>query len=92
MSKHISLDGPKPEYAKERLTEVDSADKMAARWMDQIDQMDPTIGQDMTNEFMNVQKMQGQINRLEKKVEEESHGFDRIDEYNSDKMVLDNLK
>ena len=57
MSKHISLDGPKTEYAKERLSEVDSADKMASRWMDQIDQMDPTIGQDITNEFMNVQKM-----------------------------------
>lgn len=25
-------------------------------------------------------------------MKEESHGFDRIDEYNSDKMVLDNLK
>lgn len=57
MAKHISLDGPKTEYAKERLTEVDTADKMASRWMDQIDQMDPSMGQDMTTEFMNVQKM-----------------------------------
>ena len=57
MSKRISLDGPKTEFAKERLSEVDSADKMASRWMDQIDQMDPTMSQDMTNEFMNVQKM-----------------------------------
>jgi len=34
MAKSISLDGPKTEYAKERLSEVDSADKMAQRWMD----------------------------------------------------------
>ena len=54
MSKHISLEGPKTEYAKEKLSEVDSADKMATRWMDQIDQMDPSMSQDMTNEFMNT--------------------------------------
>lgn len=46
----------------------------------------------MTSEYMNVQKSLSQINRLEKKVKEEEHGFDKIDEYNADKLTLDNLK
>ena len=33
----------------------------------------------MTSEFLNVSKMQAQINILKKKVEEESHGFENID-------------
>ncbi len=32
------------------------------------------------------------INRLEKKVEVESHGFDHIDDYEADKLTLTNLK
>ena len=46
----------------------------------------------MTSEYMNVQKSLSQITRLEKKVKEEEKGFDKIDEYNADKLTLDNLK
>jgi hypothetical protein len=34
MAKHVSMDGPKTEFAKERLAEVNVGDKMAAHWMD----------------------------------------------------------
>ena len=54
--------------------------------------MDPNLSNDMTSEYMDVQKTQAEINRLEKKCEEESHGFDHVEEYQSDKMLLDNLK
>ena len=32
------------------------------------------------------------IKMLERKVEEESHGWENVDQYESDKMILDNLK
>ena len=41
--------------------------------------MDPGLGQDVTSAFMDTQKTAARIKYLEKKVEEESHGFDTID-------------
>ena len=46
----------------------------------------------MASEYMNVQKTQIMIKNLEKKVEQESHGFEHLAEYESDKMLLGNLK
>jgi hypothetical protein len=54
--------------------------------------IDPSISADLTREFMDVQKTEAAIARLERKVEDESHGFDQIDEYNQDKLMLENMK
>ena len=54
--------------------------------------MDPALGQDVTSAFMDTQKTAARIKFLEKKVEAESQGFDQIDQYESDKMILENLK
>ena len=60
--------------------------------MDKIDEMDPRLSQEMASEYMDAQKTEAQIALLEKKVERESHGFEHVEEYQSDKMLLDNLK
>ena len=52
---------------------------MTNHWIDQIDSMDPNISQDLTSEYMNVQKTNAEIHRLEAKVEAESHGFENVD-------------
>ena len=54
--------------------------------------MDPNLSQDMTSEYLNVQKTAAQIKKLEAKVEMESHGYENIDAYNTDKMLLDSMK
>lgn len=54
--------------------------------------IDPGLSADLTREFMDVQKTQNAIKVLEAKVEEESHGFDKIDDYNADKLMLENMK
>lgn len=54
--------------------------------------IDPSLSADLTREYMDVQKTETAIKRLEKKVEQESHGFDTIEEYNADKMMLENMK
>ena len=41
---------------------------------------------------MDVQKTQAQINRLEKKLKAEEHDWNAVEQYNTDKMLLDNLK
>ena len=46
----------------------------------------------MASEYMDAQKQQAQISLLERKVEQESHGFEHVEEYQSDKMLLDSLK
>mgnify|MGYP006875426929 CR=1 FL=1 len=86
------MEGPKTEYASEKETMQKTTDKMTRHWIEQIDDMDPNLSQDMTSEYLNVQKRAAQIKKLEAKVEAESHGFEHIDEYNTDKMLLDNLK
>ena len=91
-AQHVSLDGPKTEYAIERDLEKSSADKMTNHWIDTFDQMDPNLSQDMTSEYVNVQKTQAEIRRLEKKIQAESNGFEHLEEYQQDKMLLDNLK
>ena len=53
--------------------------------------MDPNLSQDMTSEYLNVQKTAAQIKKLEAKVEKESHGYENIDAYNTDKMLLDSI-
>ena len=65
---------------------------MTRHWIERIDDMDPNLSQDMTSEYLNVQKRAAQIKKLEAKVEAESHGFEHLEEYNTDKMLLDNLK
>lgn len=56
MAQHISLGGPKTDYAAERDTFREKTDNLANFWMDRIDSMDPALGQDVTSEFMNVHK------------------------------------
>ena len=92
LSKHVSLEAPKTEFATDREKLEKSTDKMTRHWIERIDDMDPNLSQDMTSEYLNVQKTAAQIKRLEAKVEMESHGFEHIDEYNTDKMLLDNMK
>lgn len=67
-------------------------DKLQEFWLDRIDSMDPALGQDVTSAFMDTEKTAARIKYLEKKVEAESQGFDQIDQYEQDKMILDNLK
>ena len=76
MADHISLGAPKTDFEAERNTRLSQADKLTNFWMDRLDSEDPSLGQDMTSEFMDVSKMKARIINLEKKVEEESHGFD----------------
>ena len=76
MAEHVSLGAPKTDFANERDTVREKGDKLTNFWMDRIDSEDPTLGNDMTSEFMNVAKMKGRIDILEKKVEAESHGYD----------------
>lgn len=54
--------------------------------------MDPNLGQDVTSAFMDTEKTTARIKMLERKVELESHGFDKVEQYESDKLILDNLK
>ena len=79
MANHISLDGPKTDYQKEGSSFRKDADKLQNFWLDRIDSMDPNLGQDVTSAFMDTEKTAARIKFLEKKVEEESHGFDQID-------------
>ena len=60
--------------------------------MDKIDEMDPKLSQEMASEYMDAQKNEAQIMLLERKVEKESHGFEHVEEYQNDKMLLDSLK
>ena len=53
MSSHISLEGPKTEYAKQK---DNVGDRLSRQWMDQLDMMDPNLSNDMTSEYMDVQK------------------------------------
>ena len=92
MAQKISLDPPKTEYAKQRESEKNSVDKMTNHWMETIDSMDPNLSSDMTSEYINVQKTQAEIKRLERKIEAESKGFEHLEEYQQDKLMLDNLK
>jgi len=79
MAEHISLEGPKTEYAKETNSFRKNADKLQNFWLDRIDSMDPTLGQDLTSAFTDTQKTTARIKLLEQKVENESHGFDKIE-------------
>jgi len=79
MAEHISLEGPKTEYAKETNSFRKNADKLQNFWLDRIDSMDPSLGQDLTSAFMDTQKTTARIKLLEQKVENESHGFDKIE-------------
>lgn len=92
MAQHISLEGPKTDYAKEVNPFRKNADRLQNFWLDRIDSMDPNLGQDVTSAFMDTEKTTARIKLLERKVEEESHGFENVDQYEQDKMILDNLK
>ena len=74
MAQHISLEAPKTEYAQSRHSEESQFGKVANHWIEQIDSMD--LGQAMASEFMDVQKTQAEINRLEKQVEAESNSWE----------------
>ena len=79
MAQHISMQPKLTEFAQERAT--GTVDKMTNKYMDQLDTLDPNLSQDMTSEYMEVQKTQSLIKNLEKKVEIESHGFEHLQEY-----------
>ena len=90
MAQHISMQPKLTSFAQERVS--GTTDKMTNRYMDQLDTLDPNLTQDMTSEYMNVQKTQNMIARLEKKVEIEKVGFEHVLEYEQDKMMLEHLK
>ena len=92
MAEHISLEGPKTDFAKETNNFRKNADKLQNFWLDRIDSMDPNLGQDLTSAFMDTQKTSARIKMLEAKVEAESHGFENVEQYEQDKLILDNLK
>lgn len=92
MAEHISIEGPKTEYEKETNTFRKNADRLQNFWLDRIDSMDPNLGQDVTSAFMDTEKTTARIKMLERKVEEESHGFENVEQYESDKLILENLK
>ena len=92
MAKHINLGTPVTDYAKQKHTDKETLDQTTNRWMNAIEDSDPNLSQDMTSEYMDVRKTLAQITRLEKKVKAEEKGFENIDQYQSDKMLLDNLK
>ena len=94
MAKHISLNAPKTDFEKESkaLRKNMDPNAMTDFWMDRIDSMDPELGQDLTEEFMDVQKTQGQIKRLEAKIESERGDYSKFDEINADEMLLKNYK
>lgn len=56
MAQHISLEGPKTDYAKEVNPFRKDADRLQNFWLDRIDSMDPSLGQDVTSAFMDTQK------------------------------------
>ena len=58
MAQHISIGAPMTNFEKETKTirnDMDT-DKMSSFWLDRIDAMDPILSQDLTSEFMDVQK------------------------------------
>lgn len=81
MAEHISLEGPKTDYAKETNSFRKNADRLQNFWLDRIDSMDPNIGQDITSAFMDTEKTSARIKMLERKVEAESHGFENVEQY-----------
>mgnify|MGYP000300365618 CR=1 FL=1 len=82
LSQHVSVEGAKKtEYAVQKEQEAKSGDKQSYNWMERLDMLDPNLGQDITSEYMNVQKTSAAIKRLEKKVEMESHGFEFVEQY-----------
>ena len=81
MAEHISLEGPKTDYAKETNSFRKNADRLQNFWLDRIDSMDPNIGQDITSAFMDTEKTSARIKLLERKVEAESHGFENVEQY-----------
>ena len=60
MAQHISLNGPKTQFAQEKELGINSGektqDKMTRHYMDQIDNMAPGLSDEMTSEYMAVQK------------------------------------
>ena len=92
MAQHISLGEPQTDFAKIAKVERNTTDKLTNFWLDRIDSMDPTVSQDLTSEFMNVQKTEKEIKKLEAKIAAEEHDWNAIDQYNTDKMLLANYK
>ena len=43
LSKHVSLEGPKTEYATEKESLKKNTDKMTRHWIERIDDMDPNL-------------------------------------------------
>ena len=94
MAAHISMGAPETDYAKETraIRKSMNPDKLSNFWLDRIDSMDPALGQDLTSEFMNVQKTQSAIKNLEAKLKAEANDWSAIDQYNTDKMLLENYQ
>ena len=92
MAKHISLGGPKTDFAK--MTQAIRKDvdpkSVTAFWMDRIDAMDPELGQDLTSEFMDTEKTRIQIKRLEEKIAAEKGDWTKLSEIQADEMLLKN--
>ena len=90
-AKIIDTEPPKTDYVKEKTFE-EKTNSIENHLLERIDMIDPSLSADLTREYMDVQKTEAAIARLEKKVQEESQGFDTIEQYNADKLNLDNMK
>ena len=44
MAAHISVDGPKTEFQKEKESQLSNPDKLSKFYMERIDTMDPSVG------------------------------------------------
>ena len=65
---------------------------MTEHVIENIDHVDPEISSDATRAYMNIQKTEIAIQRLEKKVEEDRNRIDGTEDYEQDKMLLDNMR
>ena len=49
LAKHVTIDGaPKTEYQQEQELMTNSTDKLTKNWIQRLDDMDPTLSQEMT--------------------------------------------
>ena len=57
MAAHVSIDGPKTDYIREKESEKKGGNKFSAYLLDRMDTLDPSLAQDMTSELLSVSKM-----------------------------------
>ena len=74
------------------MTIAQKTDKLAEHVIENIDNVDPELSQDVTREYNDIQKTEAAVQRLEKKVEMERNSFEHAEDYETDKLMLDNMR